>query len=318
FLKNMREINNHESAITTGLHRFAFATSACTVLLLMAGALVTSNAAADSVPDWPLAYGKIIPPLVGGIRYEYAHRLMAGTVAVLTAILAIWLARRGSRFLQNLGWTALGLVIAQAILGGMRVLFHDPALTATIHAILAQIFFVTVVSLSLFTSQWWNSDPPRLDDPASPPLRTLSAITAAAIFVQLILGAGFRHGAFQIPPHIIGPFVVLFLAIWPSRTVRVRFGTVKQLRRWGILLTSFIGTQFLLGIAAYWAVVQEIKVQQPTTTYVILTVAHVLVGALTLAASVVLALSGFHAIRGNATVSAATKVSGSRAEGSRA
>jgi cytochrome c oxidase assembly protein subunit 15 len=314
----MREINNHESAITTGLHRFAFATSACTVLLLMAGALVTSNDAADSVPDWPLAYGKIIPPLVGGIRYEYAHRLMAGTVAILTLILAILLARSGSRFLRNLGFTALFLVIAQAVLGGMRVLFHNPALTATIHAILAQVFFVTVVSLTLFTSQWWNSNPTKLDDPASPPLRTLSAVTAAAIFVQLILGAGFRHGAFQILPHIIGAFVVLFLAIWTSRTVRVRFGTVAHLRRWGILLTSFIGTQFLLGIAAYWAVVQEIKAQQPTTTYVILTVAHVLVGALTLAASVVLALSAFRAINGNATVSAATKAAGSRAEGSRA
>ena len=314
----MPEISNQDAAITPGLHRFALATSACTVLLLMAGALVTSNDAADSVPDWPLAYGKIIPPLVGGIRYEYAHRLMAGTVAILTLVLAIQLARSGSRFLRNLGFTALILVIAQAVLGGMRVLFHNPALTATIHAILAQIFFVTVISLTLFTGQWWNSSPTRLDDPASPPLRTLSAITAAAIFVQLILGAGFRHGAFQILPHIIGAFLVLFLAIWTGRTVRVRFGAVKHLRRWGIFLTSFIGTQFLLGIAAYWAVVQEIKAQQPTTTYVILTVAHVLVGALTLAASVVLALSAFRAINGNATVSAASKVAGSRAEGSRA
>jgi len=238
----MPAITKNESAITPGLHRFAFATSACTVLLLMAGALVTSNDAADSVPDWPLAYGKIIPPLVGGIRYEYAHRLMAGTVAILTLVLAILLARTSSRFLRNLGFTALILVIAQAVLGGLRVKFHDPALTATIHAIVAQIFFVTVVSLSLFTSQWWNSNPTKLDDPASPPLRTLSAVTAAGIFVQLILGAGFRHGAFQILPHIVGAFVVLFLAIWTSRTVRVRFGAVKQLRRWGILLTSFIGT----------------------------------------------------------------------------
>jgi cytochrome c oxidase assembly protein subunit 15 len=314
----MPEISNHDSAITPGLHRFAFATSACTVLLLIAGALVTSNDAADSVPDWPLAYGKIIPPLVGGIRYEYAHRLMAGTVAILTLVLAVLLARSGSRFLRNLGFTALVLVIAQAVLGGMRVLFHNPALTATVHAILAQIFFVTVISLTLFTSRWWNSSPAKLDDPGSPPLRTLSAITAAAIFVQLILGAGFRHGAFQILPHIIGAFLVLFLAIWTSRTVRVRFGTVQHLRRWGVFLASFIGAQFLLGIAAYWAVVQEIKAQQPTTTYVILTVAHVLVGALTLAASVVLALSAFRAIKGNATVSAAAKVAGSRTEGSRA
>jgi heme a synthase len=298
-------------------HRLAFATSACTVLLLMAGALVTSNDAADSVPDWPLAYGKIIPPLVGGIRYEYAHRLMAGTVAILTLILAVALARSGSRFLRNLGLTALVLVIAQAVLGGMRVLFHDPALTATVHAILAQIFFCTVVSLTLFTSQWWNSEPARLDDPTTPSLRSLSTITAAAIFVQLILGAGFRHGAFGILPHIIGAVLVLFLSIWTSRTVRVRFGNVAQLRRWGILLMAFIGTQFLLGIAAYWAVVQEIKAAQPFASYVVLTVAHVLVGALTLAASVVLALSAARVIRNDSKVSATATVPGSSAAGSR-
>ncbi|MFZ3216787.1 MAG: COX15/CtaA family protein [Candidatus Acidiferrales bacterium] len=316
----MPELATSQSSNTwvpRGLYRFAFATSTCTVLLLMAGALVTSNDAADSVPDWPLAYGKIIPPLVGGIRYEYTHRVMAATVATLTLILAILLARSGSRFLRNLGFTALLLVIAQAVLGGMRVLFHDPALTATVHAILAQIFFVTVVSLTLFTSSWWNSDPAKLDDSASPPLRVLAAITAVAIFVQLILGAGFRHGAFGILPHMIGAVVVLFLAIWTGRTVRVRFKGVGQLRRWGILLQSFIGTQFLLGIAAYWAVVQEIQAAQPTTTYVVLTVAHVLVGALTLAASVVLALSVFHVIRGGATVPAASRV-GSGVEGSRA
>lgn len=306
--------------VPEGVHRFAVATASLTVLLLMAGALVTSNDAADSVPDWPLAYGKIIPPLVGGIRYEYAHRLMAGTVAVLTAILAIWLARRGSRFLQNLGWTALGLVIAQAILGGMRVLFHDPALTATIHAILAQIFFVTVVSLALLTSGWWNSELAQLDDPGSRTVRTLSLITTTAIFVQLILGAGFRHGAFGILPHMIGAGVVLFLVVWTGRIVRKRFGSVRDLRRWGILLQAFLGTQILLGVAAYWAVVQEIKAAQPTLTYVILTVAHVLVGALTLAASVLLTLASYRLIRGDATKAAAATsgIARSGAESSRA
>lgn len=319
----MPELTHNRTSVArvpAGIHRFAIATASCTVLLLMAGALVTSNDAADSVPDWPLAYGKIIPPLVGGIRYEYAHRLMAGTVATLTAILAIWLARRGSRFLQNLGWIALGLVIAQAILGGMRVLFHDPALTATIHAILAQIFFVTVVSLALLTGGWWNSDLAGLDDPASPPVRTLCLITTAAIFVQLILGAGFRHGAFGILPHMVGAVVVLFLVVWTGRTVRKRFGSVRDLRRWGILLQAFLGTQILLGVAAYWAVVQEIKAAQPTMTYVVLTVAHVLVGALTLAASVLLTLASYRLLRGGAAAAAAAAsgIARSGAESSRA
>src|SRR5580658_3038532 len=177
----MREINNHESAITTGLHRFAFATSACTVLLLMAGALVTSNDAADSVPDWPLAYGKIIPPLIGGIRYEFAHRVAAGLVGILTLVLAIWLSRVDTRrWARRLGWTALGLVIAQALLGALRVLKGHPAITATSHAILAQLFLITLVGISLFTSEWWQSDVPSLDDAGSPSLRSLAAWTSSA------------------------------------------------------------------------------------------------------------------------------------------
>src|SRR5579864_4228631 len=140
------------------LYRFAVATSCCTVLLLMAGALVTSNDAADSVPDWPLAYGRIVPPLIGGIRYEYTHRVLAALVSTLTLILAVWIARSEKRPLaRRLGWTALALVIAQACLGGFRVLVGYPALSATAHAILAQVFFITIVGLSFYLSGWWQS-----------------------------------------------------------------------------------------------------------------------------------------------------------------
>ena len=118
----------------------------------MAGALVTSNNAADSVPDWPLAYGKIIPPLVGGIRFEYTHRVIAAIVSILTLVLAIWIAvshwGKQSRLARRIGWTAFALVIAQAVLGGIRVLDGHPAVSATAHATLGQIFFITVVGLA--------------------------------------------------------------------------------------------------------------------------------------------------------------------------
>jgi cytochrome c oxidase assembly protein subunit 15 len=306
-----------------GAHRFAVVTASVTVLLLMAGALVTSNDAADSVPDWPLAYGRIIPPLVGGIRYEYAHRLSAATVTILTLILAVWLARQGTRLARKLGWTALLLVIAQALLGALRVLEGHPAITATMHATLAQIFFVTIVSLALITSTWWQNAVESLDDRGSPRLRPLSAVTTGAIFVQLILGAGFRHGAFGILPHLIGFVVVTFLIFWTCRAVRKRFGQVRDLRRWGILLQAFLGTQILFGIAAYWAVVQAMHAVQPSMSYVIISVSHVLVGALTLASSVVLTLSCYRLIRPNAPVALrsameTTRTAGSRPESSRA
>src|ERR1700684_3899781 len=133
-----------------GVHRFAVATASVTVLLLMAGAMVTSNNAADSVPDWPLAYGRIIPPLIGGIRVEYAHRGLAGLVSVLTLVLAVWLAFSERRPLaRRLGWTALGLVLAQAALGGFRVLEGFPSIFSTAAAPPSQHFFFTVVVFCL-------------------------------------------------------------------------------------------------------------------------------------------------------------------------
>jgi cytochrome c oxidase assembly protein subunit 15 len=273
------------------VHRFAIATSACTVLLLMAGALVTSNDAADSVPDWPLAYGKIIPPLIGGIRYEFAHRVVAGLVSILTLVLVIWLSRVDTRrWARRLGWTALGLVIAQALLGALRVLKGHPAITATSHAILAQLFLITLVSVSLFTSEWWQAEVPSLEDAGSPSLRSLAAWTTATILGQLVLGAAFRHGAFGIWPHLVGAGAVLVMAILTGRAARKRFAGVPVIRRSVIRLHATVGMQILLGGAAYWAIDASRDAAQPGLTYVILSVAHVLVGAITLVASVLLTL----------------------------
>lgn len=264
----------------------------------MAGALVTSNDAADSVPDWPLAYGKIIPPLVGGIRYEYAHRVMAALVATLTLLLAVWLWRvEERRWMRRLGWTALALVIAQALLGALRVLEGHPAISATAHAILAQIFFITIVSIALFTSSWWQDDCLILEDSASPSLRALGVWTTAAIFAQLILGAAFRHGAFGIAPHIFGAGVVLVMVVLTGRVAKARFARVPAIRRSVVLLHATFGTQILLGGAAYWAILASRGDPQPGLAYVILSVAHVLVGALVLASSMVLTLVCYRLIR---------------------
>jgi len=287
-----------------GVYRFAVLTSCCTVLLLMAGALVTSNDAADSVPDWPLAYGKLIPPLVGGIRFEYAHRVMAGIVAILTLILAIWLTfaklpRRNAA--KPLGWLLLALVLGQAGLGALRVEEIHPMLSATAHATLAQVFFMTLVGLSLYLSSWWRDEPAQLEDKKSPSLRLLASLTTVTILAQLILGAAFRHGAFGIHPHLVGAGVVTVMVVWAGRAAKTRFRENRDLRRATVFLHSFFGLQILLGLAAWYAVrVLAMQSAQPTLPYVALTVAHVLGGALTLAASVIFTLTAFRLIPGSA------------------
>jgi heme a synthase len=300
----------NQTQTSRGLYAFAVATSCTTILLLMAGAMVTSNNAADSVPDWPLAYGRIIPPLIGGIRFEYAHRVLAGLVSVLTLVLAVWLAFSERRPLaRRLGWTALGLVLAQAALGGFRVLEGFPSISATAHATLAQIFFITVVGLSLYLSPWWQSDLEPLEDHGSPRLRALGVWMTASILVQLVLGAAFRHGAFGIVPHLVGAGVVTVMVMWSGVSAKRRFRTVRDLRRATILLQAFFGTQLLLGGAAWWAVTAAADEVQPTSVYVVLTVAHVLGGALTLAAAVIFTLTCFRLIPSAAPLGAGSRAS---------
>ena len=140
-----------------GLHQYAVFTACCTFLLLIAGALVTSNDAGLSIPDWPLAYGSLTPPMVGGIRYEFTHRVIATCIGFLTIILAAWLWRAEKRpWMRWLGLAALGGVIAQGILGGMTVRMFQPPPVSAAHATLAQLFFSTVVAIAVFTSSWWN------------------------------------------------------------------------------------------------------------------------------------------------------------------
>lgn len=286
-----------ESNRLSRVHQFAILLCSCTVVLLVAGALVTSNNAADSVPDWPLAYGRLIPPMVGGIRYEYVHRVIAGLVAILTLALAVWISRvETRRWMRRLGWTALGLVVAQAVLGGVRVLEGHAAISATAHAILAQIFFITLVSIALFTSSWWQSQTSSFQDSRSPRVTTLATWTTVTIFVQLILGASFRHGAFGILPHLIGAAVVSVMVIWAAAVAKRRFARVSAMRRSVIWLHSTFGTQIILGGFAYWAIVSSADTTQPGLSYVLLSVAHVAVGALLLASSLLFTLVSYRLV----------------------
>ncbi len=273
------------------VHRFAVFTAACTFLLLIAGALVTSNDAGLAVPDWPLSYGSLMPPMVGGIFYEHGHRMIATFVGLLSIGLAIWLWRVERRpWLRWLGLGALGAVIGQGILGGLTVLFFLPPAVSTAHAALAQLFFCTVVSIALFTSSWWDRALPLAGDSGGLGIHSLAAAAAAATFVQLILGAAFRHEGFGIVPHLVGAAVVTVLIFVLARALRRRFAGVPVLRNAARVLHALIGTQLLLGGAAWWSRVNAAPFPQPIPVMVSLTVIHTVMGALVLASTVVLTL----------------------------
>ncbi|MBZ5697090.1 MAG: COX15/CtaA family protein [Acidobacteriia bacterium] len=273
------------------LHKYAIFTALSTFFLLIAGALVTSNDAGLSIPDWPLAYGSLVPPMVGGIRYEYIHRVVATFVGLLTIGLATWLWRAEKRvWLRWLGLAALGGVVAQGILGGMTVRMYQPPAVSAAHATLAQLFFSTVIAIAVFTSAWWQNELVEMEDRGAPRVRCLAIWTTVAVFLQLILGAAFRHNGFGIIPHLIGAAIVTILIFLTAGALKRHFSHSRPLRKCARLLRILIGVQLLLGAGAWWSRVYSAQFPQPIAVMVTLTVVHTVTGALVLAAILVTTL----------------------------
>jgi cytochrome c oxidase assembly protein subunit 15 len=191
---------------------------------------------------------------------------------------------------RRVGLIALAIVITQGLLGGMTVLFFQPPAVSTAHATLAQLFFCVIVSLSLFTSKWWQSDLPALESQDSARIQSLARWTVAAVLVQLILGAAFRHKAFGLLPHLLGAVVVTYLIFRLAGTLKRTFPDSPALRACARALHILIGVQVLLGVAAWWSRGYGASFPQPILITVVLTVAHVVTGALVFATTVVTTL----------------------------
>ena len=306
------------------LHRYAKFVSASTVLLIVAGGLVTSTESGLSVPDWPTSYGWnmfTFPAkyMVGGIFYEHGHRLIASGVGFLTIVLAawLWLAEK-RRWMRVLGLAALGSVILQGVLGGITVLFFLPTAISTAHAGLAQIFFCLTVAISLFTSPAWRSAA-RGDAVDDTTLRRIAAGTTAVIYLQILIGATMRHSdaglaipdfplvfGGWLPPewtpqiaihyaHRVGALVAALAIAATAGHVLYHHRQHKELRRPAVLLVALVLAQMTLGAFIIWS-----------RKDVAINTAHVITGALTLATSLVLTLRSYRVRFADAGARAAT------------
>lgn len=295
------------TAYNQGVHRFAVFVVIWTVLLLIAGALVTSNDAALAVPDWPLSYGSLTPPMVGGIFYEHSHRLIAGGLGILSAALAIviWV-KDDRRWVRWFGIIAVLGVVVQAVLGGQVVIRLLHYWLPVIHACFAQIVFAAVLSIAMFTSRWWVTDQVFLKDRGGLSIHTLALLNAIIVFFQVFLGAGFRHQELPIWPHIAGSLVVLASVVCTAVVLRKRFPESRELSKMRILLHAVFGVQFLLGLAAYWSRLTTADAPQPMRLMVVLTVTHTVVGALLFAVCILTVLVCYRLVPcGRETVAAA-------------
>jgi len=184
---------------TRWLNRFAWLTCVATLLLICSGGMVTSKGVGLAVPDWPTTFGynMFLFPVskwVGGILFEHTHRLMGSVVGFLTIILAVWLwLSEDRRWVCNLGVIALGGVILQGILGGLRVTMMKDEI-GIFHACIAQAFLGLLVFIALVTTSFWRAlSNATVNLRKFPPLKSLAIAITIAIYVQLALGATMRH-----------------------------------------------------------------------------------------------------------------------------
>lgn len=289
------------------LHRFAVLTACATFFLIFVGGLVTSTGSALAVPDWPLAFGKLIPAWEGGIRFEFGHRLAAGTVVILTLLLMAWAWRaEPRRWVRQLSVIAFGLIIVQAILGGITVLLELPLAIAVTHAATAQALLCLMVSIAIFTNPRWEATPHMDEAPARIALPTLAAATTAIIYMQIVIGAVMRHMSAGlvipdfplsfgqlVPPffneyiainfaHRCGAVIVTAMVLWTVARVLRTHREVAALRRPALGLFILLVLQICLGALTIWS-----------GRNVLVTTSHVAIGAAVLATSLALTLRAY-------------------------
>ncbi len=302
----------NSTAYHRNLHRFAVVLAGCAFLLLIAGGLVTSNDAGLAVPDWPTSFGSFrMPAMVGGVKWEHGHRMVAAFVGLLSIVLAIWTWRRDDRrWMRILGVLAVAGIVLQGVLGGLTVLSFLPPAISTAHATLAQTLFCVLAAMALFTSRSWRREPvASLPTGSAPRLKALSIALLASLYVQLVLGAAFRHvwtkwgpnAAHRwtasdivwtfLAPHVLNALLVIALIVVTTMQVFRHAGESRELRRPAIALHVLLLVQLLLGVLAYLTrVVWQMDAPQPQLPLVLATVAHLATGALLLATAVVLTI----------------------------
>ncbi len=285
-------------------HGQAAALCAGTLVLLAAGALVTGTGSSLAVPDWPLAYGELFPPMVGGILYEHGHRLIAATVGLFTLVLCGWLLwAEERRWVKVLGGGAVLLVIVQGAMGGLTVLLLLPPAVSIGHAMLAHLFFLLTVMLFQVTQPAWGAMKLRNRDAAPRRLRVWGIVAVGAILLELLLGATMRHNSAGlaipdfplaygslIPPLTSFPVVIHYLhrlgaLVAFGAVAGVLWQTLARHRGEGWLLRPALALGALMVLQALLGALAVM-----TQLAVLLTTLHVVNGALLLGTAGLLTL----------------------------
>ncbi|HEY2155955.1 MAG TPA: COX15/CtaA family protein [Isosphaeraceae bacterium] len=225
--------------------------------LVFAGGLVTTYRVGMAVPDWPTTFGENIftydlAEAAFGVRVEHIHRLAGAAVGLCTiALMLDFLAFDRRRSVKALGVLALIAVIAQGVLGGMRVRNNSTTL-AMIHGCTGQAFFAFMVGLAAITARSWFA--PRRPVEGEGRVKVLAAATLLIAYFQITLGAWLRHYPAPAPLMSHAGSALLVVGVVAATIVAVRRrnadvpGLLGPLRA----IEMTLGLQLVLGIAAWW------------------------------------------------------------------
>lgn len=270
------------------LNRFAIVVAVYALIVVGSGAIVTSSKetiAAQNSTRVETPAGAGVHPVMGAA--------LAGMSLALAA--ALWLSKRGS--LATLAMVLIALSAADVLVVFSQTADAD---RAVLHAWLAAALFATLSAIVLFTSQYWEREPELVGDNGLRFLRPLTISTPPLVLVQVVLGAMYRHKLTNVFWHMGGALLVSLATLVGAMVVIQQYPAHRALKNSATALMSIVLTQVAFGVAAF--TLQLLDTGNPLALE-LATVSHVLVGNLTLAASLVFAIEVQRSVRGSIAAS---------------
>lgn len=276
-----------------GLFRYAAFVAADALVLIGSGAYVTSAREATSAAN---------VAATAALSGSGVHQWAGIAVAVLALALAGWVGladRRGT--MRALAAIAVVTVGADAWTGLGSPL---PPELAALHASLAPLFFCCVVAIAIFTAPNWNAAPEPVDDRGLHFLRPLAIAAPPLVFLQIVLGALYRHKVTSVFYHMAGAMVVSLVALVACMVVLQQYPAHRRLRGSAIHLMSIVLVQVALGVTAF---TMQLLETENTPGLAVFTASHVVVGNLVFGASLMFAVQvQRNVVRGMAQQAAAS------------
>jgi len=132
------------------VRRAAAVTVGIVFLQLLVGAVLRHTKAGLAIPDFPLAFGRLVPPIASlAVAIHFAHRVTAVAVAIAAAACFARARRTDRADLRRLAVGLCALVTVQIALGAATVLSKKDVVVTTLHVVTGALVLGTSLVLAL-------------------------------------------------------------------------------------------------------------------------------------------------------------------------